>query len=359
MALEIFTGGVYFGSDIVQYGIFFGIVIGATILAKILYFFIKKYGTIITSKTANEFDDLIIEAIDKPMTFMGFIIGLIIGYQFLTPDVTFIADNFFKAIEALIIIDLMWLALKLIDGFIKHIVIPLSDKTESKLDDQLIPVLKKLAKASVVVIGGVIILSNFGIDVLPLIAGLGIGGLAIAFAAQKTVEDMFGGISIFTSKPFTVGDAVNVSGVEGTVDLVGIRNTRIKDWDGRINTIPNSKVVQNNILNISSEPKKRISMTLGLTYDTSYTQMQNAMKILKGIVNKHPDCENDPRAIFKEYDDSSMNIWFVYYIENIDRKFDVMSEINMEILKQFEKAKLSFAFPSQSLYIETMPKVKK
>ena len=83
--------------------------------------------------------------------------------------------------------------------------------------------------------------------------------------------------------------------------------------------------------------------------------MQKAMKILKDIVNKHKDCKKDPRAVFKEYDDSSMNIWFVYYITNNERKFDIMSEINMEILKQFEKAKLSFAFPSQSVYIESMP----
>jgi len=359
MVLEGFAGGAYFGSSVIQYAMFAGIVLGATILAKILYFFIKKYGTILTAKTKNEFDDLIIEAIDKPMTFIGFVIGLGVGYQFLTPDVPFIIDNFSKAIEALLILDLIWLALKLIDGFIAHIVVPLSSKTESKLDDQLIPILRKIAKASVVLMGAVIILSNFGIDVLPLIAGLGIGGLAVAFAAQKTVEDMFGGISIFTSKHFVVGDAVRVGSVEGTVEAVGIRNTRITDWDGRANIMPNSKVVGDNVLNISSEPKKRVSITLGLTYGTSYAKMQEAMKILKDIVNKHKDCEKDPRVIFKEYADSSLNIWFVYFIKNKDRKFDVMSEINMEIKKQFEKANLSFAFPSQSVYVETIPKLKK
>jgi len=282
-----------------------------------------------------------------------------VAEHFLVPDVAFITDNFFGSIEALIILDLMWLALKLIDGFIEHIIIPLAEKTKSKLDDQLIPVVRKLAKGAVILIGAVIILSNFGVDILPLVAGLGIGGLAIAFAAQKTVEDMFGGLSIFVSKPFTVGDAVKVSGVEGVIEAVGIRNTKIRDWDGRINTLPNSDVVSGTILNISSEANRRVSVKLGLTYSTSYSQMEKAMKVLKEIVNKHKDCQNDPRTVFKEYDNSSMNIWFVYYITNIKRKFDVMSEINMEILKQFEKAKLSFAFPSQSVYIESMPKLKK
>jgi len=359
MVLENPLGGLFFGSDISQYGLFFIAIVAGVIISKVLYFFIKKYGTILTSKTENKFDDLIIEVINIPMIFAGFIAGLIVGYQFLTPDVPFIVDNFSKVIGSLIILNLTWLALKLVDGIIEHFMIPLSEKTESKLDDQLIPILRKLAKACVVVLSGVIILSSFGVDVLPLIAGLGIGGLAIAFAAQKTVEDMFGGLSIFASKQFVVGDAVRVKGIEGTVEAVGIRNTRIKDWDGRINTIPNSNVVSDNILNISSEPKRRVSITLGLTYSTSYAQMQNAMKILKEIVKKHPDCDHDDiRAIFKEYDNSSLNIWFVYYITNQSRKFEVMSEVNMEIKKQFEKAKLSFAFPSQSIYIESSPKGK-
>ena len=199
MALWDILTQTYFGSNLGQYLFFAGSFIIATIVAKILYFFIKKYGTILTAKTENQFDDLVIEAIDKPITFAGFIIGLSIGYSFLTPDNAFITNNFLNAISALIILNITWLALKLIDGFIEHIVIPLTSKTESKLDDQLIPILRKLAKGAVILMALVIILSNFGIDVLPLVAGLGIGGLAVAFAAQKPVEDMFGGLSMFTS----------------------------------------------------------------------------------------------------------------------------------------------------------------
>ena len=359
MALENLSSGIFFGSNLTQYAIFFTAIIGCTLIAKIIYFFIKKYGTIIASKTNNEFDDLIIDVIGTPIVFAGFIIGIIAGYQFLTPDNTFITNNFLKLIEALVIINLTWLSVKLVDGIIIHFLIPLSSKTESKLDDQLIPILRKLAKASIIVLALVIILSSFGIEVMPLLAGLGVGGLAIAFAAQKTVEDMFGGLSIFISKQFVVGDAVKVSGIEGTVESVGLRNTRIKDWDGRINTLPNSSVVNGTILNISSESTKRVSITLGLTYSTSYAKMKKAMQILKTIVKKHPDCEDDSRAIFKDYGDSSMNIWFVYYIKNKSRKFDVLNEVNLEILNQFEKEGLSFAFPSQSVYIESMPKGKK
>ncbi len=350
------TGPRYFGSTLEQYILFFLIIIIVVLATKILSFIITKYGSKLTSKTETDFDDVMLEAIQLPMLFAGFIVGLFIGYQFLSPDVEFIKNNFLSAVNALIIIDITYFALKLVDAIIEYFVIPLSNKTESKLDDQMIPILSKLAKSSIVLLSFVIILSSFGIDVLPLIAGLGIGGLAVAFAAQKTVEDMFGGLTIFISKPFIVGDAIKTSGIEGNVETVGLRNTRIRDWDGRLNTLPNSKVVQDVILNISSEPSRRVSVTLGLTYSTSYAQMQKAMQTLKDIINERKDCEKDPRAVFKEYADSSLNIWFVYFIKDQDRKFEIMSEVNMEIKKRFEKAKLNFAFPSQSIYIEQMKK---
>lgn len=346
--LPEFVNNVYFGSTIAQYLVFSGIIIGSALIAKIVYFFIKRYGTIIASKTENQFDDLLIEAIENPLAFFGFIIGLNIGYQFLTPTADFITNNFGSGIEVLIILNLMWLALRLIDGFIEHIILPLSAKTESKLDDQLVPILRKVAKVVVVVIAFLIILSNFGVDVLPLIAGLGIGGLAIAFAAQKTVEDVFGGFSIFISKPFVIGDTIKVAGIEGTVETVGIRFTKIRDLDNRLNIIPNAKVAQAEILNITSEPMRRVSATLGLAHTTSRGKIQEAIRILKEIVKKHPDTDHDEiRAVFKEYGNSSLNIWFIYHIKNQDRKFDVMSEINLEIKKQFEKAKIEFAFPPQ------------
>ncbi|MCR4369249.1 MAG: mechanosensitive ion channel family protein, partial [archaeon] len=312
MVLDQFAGYTYFGSTLVQYFWFSVAILSAMLVAKILYFFIKKYGTILTSKTENEFDDLVIEAVETPILFGGFIVGLIIGYQLLTPDVEFIVTGFPGAIVALVILNFMWLALKLIDGFIEHIVVPLSSKTDSKLDDQLIPIIRKVAKVSVVFVALIVILSNFGVDVLPLIAGLGIGGLAIAFAAQKTVEDMFGGISIFSAKPFLVGDMVSVSGVEGKVESVGIRYTRIRDLDGRLNTMPNAQVAQGTIKNITSEPTRRVSVKLGLVYSTPYKKMKQAMETLVDVVKKHPDTVHDDiRSVFKDYSSSSLDIWFV------------------------------------------------
>src|SRR3989338_3343385 len=168
MALEGLLAATYFGSTFGQYVYFFGGIIGAVLVAKIVYFFISKYGSMIASKTANKFDDMLIKAVKLPIIFAGFIAGLFIGYQFLTPDTGFIQDNFINALNALVIINLAYLAVKLVDGLIEFFIKPMASRTESRLDDQLIPVLSKLSKASIIVLALIIILSSFGIDVLPL-----------------------------------------------------------------------------------------------------------------------------------------------------------------------------------------------
>lgn len=346
----------YFGSSVGQYALFFAAVIIGVLAAKAAYFLIKKYGGMVALRTSNKFDDLLIEALGAPIVFAGFIAGLVLGYRFLTPDVEFVKANFLNAIGALLVLNVTWLVLRLIDGLMDRLLIPLSARTKSVLAGQLIPLLRNLMKASIALIVIVIILSSFGVDVLPLLAGLGLGGIAIAFAAQKTLEDLFGGLSIFASKPFVVGNTVKVKGVEGDVIGVGMRYTRIKDGDGRIITIPNAQVAQDVIVNISSEPSKRVQTTLGLTYNTSAKKLEEAMEILKEIVKQNPSCDpRETKAVFKHYGQSSLDMLFIYFIKDKKRFFEVQSEINLEVKKRFEKASIEFAFPTQTVYVEKLP----
>lgn len=361
MAVFGFGGFMYFGSTLEAYLLFFASIAVGLIAARVLYYFIRRFGGALTARTTNKFDDLVIEAIGAPLSFAGFIAGLFVGYQFLTPDIRFVTDNFANAVNALIILDLAWLVLMLADGFLDHIVMPITKKTRSPLDDQVLPLVRKLVKFTIVSLALLIVLSSFGIDVLPLLAGLGIGGLAIAFAAQKTVEDLFGGLSIFASKPFVVGDTVRVKGIEGDVESVGLRYTRIRDPDGRLATIPNAQVVQDVILNISSERGRRVQMTLGLAYDTPAGKLDEAIRILRHIATEHKDTlhgEDDVRAVFRNYGASSLDIWFVYWIRGQQRKFEVMGEINTEIKRRFEKAGIEFAFPTQTVMLESRGKGK-
>jgi len=322
-----------------------------TVLGKILVHFFEKYLLGLAKKTKNEFDDLAVEVFAKPLFFVSIIIGFYIGLHFLSLSEAYSGsiNVAFFAIMALVV---AWIVMRLIDGFVLHFLVPLASKTESDLDDQLIPVLSKTLKAAVLIIILLVVLDYFGINVNAVIAGLGIGGLAFAFAAKETIADVFGGISIFTSRPFKVGNWVKVAGISGTVKEVGLRHTRIRALDKRIITIPNSKISSSVIENISAAPRKMTEVVIGLTYDTRSKDVVKAMDTLSKIINERDDCEKDPLIVFSEFADSSVNIKLRYWIIKKSEFLQIRSEVLLEIKKRFDKAKLDFAFPTQTIYLE-------
>ena len=183
---------------------------------------------------------------------------------------------------------------------------------------------------------------------------LGIGGIAFALAAQDTVKNIFGAFTIFTDKPFGIGDTINVNGFEGTVVDVGMRSTRIMGYDRRITSYPNYKITDASIVNISSEPMRRAMVKLGLTYDTGAEKMKQALEILRAIPAKIKDVSGNPSdvtAYFSDYTDSALVVTFYYYIEKQGDVLKTTSDVNLEILDSFAKAGLTFAFPTRTLLV--------
>ncbi|MFH1224971.1 MAG: mechanosensitive ion channel family protein [Candidatus Diapherotrites archaeon] len=346
-----FLSGVYLGSNLVQYAQFFITVIGFALLGKAVYYFLKTYGRRITAKTKSELDDVLLDMVEEPLVMFLVIIGLVIGYQFLTVDSPFLNSAFYNIIGVLVIIVGAWLAVRLADALIKHFLIPFTQKTESKLDDQLVPILRKLSKASIMLLAGIMIISNFGYDVTALLAGLGIGGLAVAFAAQETISNFFGGISIFASKPFKIGDWVEFDGRIGQIKEVGLRTTRVLDLDDRIVTLPNSKISSAIVTNISSVPARKMRVHLGITYGTPVKKMRLAEKLLTEAVGKTKGCRKNPDIYFSEFKDFSLDIFLIYYIEDLDNWMRVKSNVNFAIKEAFDKNKIDFAFPTQTIYM--------
>ena len=167
---------------------------------------------------------------------------------------------------------------------------------------------------------------------------------------------MFGGLSIFTSKPFVIGDTITVKGIVGDVESVGIRYTRLRDPDGRVITIPNGQVAQDIITSVSSERAKRIQLTLGITYNPPARKLDEAMRIVREIVMSRPKTGHEEfTSVFKNYNTSSIGLWFVYFVLERKNSWPVVSEINLRIKKRFEKEGIEFAFPAQTLYIEKLP----
>ncbi|HHQ45096.1 MAG TPA: mechanosensitive ion channel family protein [Candidatus Altiarchaeales archaeon] len=344
----------YFQNTVGDYALALGIILASVVLGEIIYFFINRSLKKITKKTKNRLDDLLVDAVEEPLVVLIFALGVYIAFKTLTipASMTRISDG---VVTGLVILDLVWILIRLIDIVVKEYVKPLTSKTETELDEQLLPIINKGLKLSVLIIGVLIILSTFGINVTALLAGLGVGGLAIALAAKDTIENTFGAFAIFLDKPFKIRDRVVLDGVTGDVMEVGLRSTRIKTLDNTELYIPNAKIVANNIENIS-RPNRHLAVsgTLTLTYDTSLAKLREGIEIVKKIISETEGASDKykPNVVFREFASSSLNIWYKYWVDDYKNRLSVMNEVNQKIKEQFEKAKIEFAYPTQTIYLE-------
>ncbi len=353
LLLEFFSGP-FLGSSLEQYTLFFATIIGFLLIAKITNFFLDNYVKKLAAKTKSEFDDLLIEAAQRPVFFLAIILGIFFGSTvFLNLPQEF-RQTVSNITGLLLIINFAWFLVKIVDGIVAHFILPIAKRTKSRMDDQLTPIISKGLKASIALMALIVILDNFGYDITALVAGLGIGGLAVAFAAQQTIADAFGGLNIFLSKPFFVGDKIMVEGVEGKVEQIGARHTHIRDYDGRLNIISNSKISSAIVKNVTSEPGRKIRMNLGVTYGTSTEKLKKAMELVRQILEgKQKVDKKDLIVGFTEYKESSLNIFVMYYIRETEYAdiIKAQNEINLEIKEAFEKNKIEFAYPTQTVYL--------
>ncbi len=325
------------------------ILVGAIFLGKLLYWAIGRFVKTLAAKTKTGLDDILVDKLEEPVVYGIVILGFYWGFQRL--HFTDNVDSFFANIFMIIfILNITWLVVRVIDSLIEEYIVPIVEKSDSDLDDQLLPVLRKTVKAVLWTLGIIIALSNSGFDVAALIAGLGIGGLALALAAQDTVKNVFGGIMVFIDKPFKIKERIKVNGMDGFVEEIGVRSTRMRTLEGRVITIPNGQFADHAVENVSLEPTRKVNITLGLTYDTTPDQMEEAMNILKDIIVGNPLVEDDVLISFNSWGDFAMGIQVIYFITETENIFSAQSEINLEILKRFNAAGLEFAYPTQMVY---------
>lgn len=339
----------YYGNTVLQWLTALGVIVGAVVVGRLIYWIFGNIVKKLTAKTKTKLDDIIIDMIEEPIVFIITVSGAWIGLSLLTlPEpVQRWTDNI---LHFLIILTVAWLLTRLLDAFVREYLVPITEKSETDLDDQLLPIVRKGMKISIWTIGIIVALNNAGYDVGALIAGLGIGGLALAMAAKDTVSNIFGGFTIFTDRPFSLNDRVKVAGHDGFIREIGVRSTRLETLEGRIVTIPNSKFSDTPVENISLEPSRKVVSNLGLTYDTPPEKMQEAMEILKGIAADNDNLEEKVLVSFSAFGDSAMNILFIYYIKTGGDILGAQTDVNMSILTKFTAAGLDFAFPTQTHY---------
>lgn len=237
----------------------------------------------------------------------------------------------------------------------------LAQRTPSKVDDKLVPLIRKIFKIIVIISGFVYILYNLGIEITPILAGVSLGGLALALAAQETLKHFFGSVTVFTDRPFEIGDWIKFDNFEGTVEEVGLRSTRIRTFYNSVISIPNGKLSDMVIDNMGKRKYRRFRINIALTYDTPVDLIDAYVKGLQRIVLQHPATRKDYFNIyFNDMGEFSLLILFNIFFEvpDFQAELEARQQILFEIVKLAEHLGIRFAFPTNTIHVESFPQTK-
>ncbi len=302
-----------------------------------------------------DLDDSVREIINRPSSYVLFALALDLGARFLEVDSS-IMDFVHNISRTLVIVAVATIIYSFVDVFVfsrRRLFL----LTGVAVDEALIPFIRTGVKLLAWLLALVIIIQVWGYDVSGLIAGLGIGGLAISLAAQETLANIFGFATIVSDRPLVVGEYVKTPDVEGIIERVGLRSTRVRQLDQAVVTVPNSKMASSTILNWSRLAKRQINVTLGVTYATTPDQMETLLDELRRMLKQREAI--DPNSVvvyFIEFGGSALNILIRCYVNFADwGAFTAEKEkILLEIMRVVQHTNLQIAFPSRSLYIENL-----
>ena len=340
-----------------QWIAFFLLVVVGFVIKRSSSLFIA-YAKSFTDKTKTKSDDKFLFAVREPLGGILATTFWLVSLQAFELNETTMTV-FQKLLQAVLSIYLIYLAYRLCD-VITYFLQTLSEKTETDFDDHLIPLIAKILKVFVLSFGVLVALQNLGINVMSLLAGLGLGGLAFALAAKDTAANFFGSVMIFIDRPFRVGDWIVTNQAEGTVEEIGFRSTRIRTFYNSQISVPNSVVVNENIDNMGRREFRRVYTRLGITYSSSPEQVESFRTEIRKIIAEHPNTRKDMYHVyFNEYGASSLEIMVYFFLKVPDWGTELKDreEIFLEIMKAAKRVGVSFAFPSQSLYFETPLKI--
>ncbi len=322
---------------------------------KLSFFIIQRLLRYLNNKSSFEIDS-VIKKLAHP-------IALLLAFSFIDkifPSLQFGLDIntwVFTIINIAITVFWIYVFLKLVK-VVMRLYEEFTERTDSKLDDQLVPILNRLLSGLVLILGAFKILYLFGVDTSTLIAGATIGGLAFALASQDTVKNLIGTITIFLDKPFHIGDWIAAGEVVGTVEEVGFRSTRIRAADTTLYQIPNSKLSEMVINNSGVRLFRRYSTTLGLRYDTPPELIQAFVEGIRQIISEHPQTRDEGNVVqFSGFGDSALEIMVNVFFKSLAWDVEQASKhkLHMAIVKLAAALGVDFAFPSSTLMIEQFP----
>ncbi|RKD34161.1 mechanosensitive ion channel family protein [Thermohalobacter berrensis] len=343
----------YLGISIRRIGIAIGIFFVFLLLRKVVVRYIFKLAAKFTSKTKSEVDDNVLKAFENPTRTFIAIFGLYLSLRYLNLGIIF--NNFLsKFFRSSIIVLVAW-GLYNLEGTYSIIFERMGEKFNLKTNKIIKPFLSKILRFLTIALAIGIVAQEFDYDVSGFIAGLGIGGLAIAMAAKDSVANIFGGIVIIMDKPFDIGDWISCSKIEGVVEDINFRSTRIRTFSKALITVPNSHLANEPITNHSRRGIRRVDFKLGVTYSTTREKLQKCVEKIEKMLIEHPDVDKEKILVkFDEFNDSSLDILVYYFTKTADWEeyLSIKQDINFKIMDILEDEKVSVAFPSRSIYFE-------
>lgn len=321
-------------------------------IAKLCDYIINVWLKRLAAKTGSKYDDLLLEMLRGPVKVVAFVIFLNIGLGvFDWPPRTQVYLS--RGLVVVVACSITYVVLKVVDALLGVWRDRFTGADDQLFAGHLFPVLRKAAKAVIIIAAILLTADNLHIEIKTLLAGLSIGGLALGLAAQDTVANLFGAVSVFLDKPFKVGDRIQVDNVDGSVESIGLRSTRVRNLDGHLVTIPNKTMGNATIVNVAARERIKTVMNIGLTYDTSAEQVRRALEIIKEVYGRHP-MTSELVTSFNKFESSSLNLLVVHFWKNADFGASLagLQEMNLKLKEQFDGEKIEFAFPTQTLYLK-------
>jgi MscS family membrane protein len=313
----------------------------------------------LAEKTKMRFDDVLLTALSRPLEW-GMGVGGIFAALYILPlpsEPVNIAKFVGAMFMAVVVFLVTWAAVRLVDGLCTWWE-ERAKKTKSKLDDQLVPIVRQSSKVFLYIVGVVFLLQNLGYSVVSLLAGFGLGGAALALASKDTVANLFGSIVIFFDKPFQIGDWIEMKSLEGTVEDVGLRTTRVRTFANSLLTVPNALFTSEPVNNWSRMKKRRIKMNVGVTYGSSPEKVDELVLKIRQIIEEDDNLLHDFYLVnFDNFGPYSLDI-FIYCFTRTTvwaEFLQAKQEFMLKIMHAVKNLGLDFAFPTQSLYVESLP----
>lgn len=338
---------LYYGNTVLAWVIAGAFVLLSLVLGKTLYWSFRNVFGPMLQKSGKELLGIIIDMIEEPIVFLAVILGIRLSLNSLTLNADAIQTADY-ALAFVVTLAITWLITRLYNSLHQRYLVPLAEKTTTTLDDHLLPLLKKGLNSILWAIGIVVALNNAGYNITPVLAGLGIGGLAFALSVQHTFGNILGGLLVYTDSHFKVGDRIQVRGergdIDGVVKDIGLRTTSVKTrYEGRYVNIPNSFLTDRDVVNVDTEDGRQMFAVYKLAHDTTAEKIRKFIELLEDAVKSTPGTKDPVVTGLIAVSEIALDVMLLYWVESDSSKVKTRTEINLKILEAMAREDIEFS----------------